>query len=200
MPYYSSNKMRKKEKGFRARVILPLFIVFILITSMAGFMWGGSTTKIEYNGFKLVRLETGSFMLSIEGQRIAFNYFPSELEWINASEGIAGLFTTPMAYSTSDPESEYAEPIAQMQFNLGQLLEEIKGVYVQTSFISENVYSLPVITCRNATLFVPVIMMKASNSTEITLEQSCVTVSGRNRQELFMAYERLLYTIFGVMG
>lgn len=191
--------MKKKDKGFNTKLILPLFIVFILVTSMFGFMWSGSKTKVEYKGFKFVQLETGRFMLNIGNSRIAFNYFPSELEWINVSRQIKSLLSTPMVYLTSNPNSTYAETIAQLQFSFAQLLDETRGIYVQNAFTAETEYGIPVVTCENATSSVPVIMIEKSNSTEITLDQNCIVVNAKDRQEMFMAYERLLYSIFGVM-
>ena len=191
--------MRKKDKGFNTKLILPIFVVFILVTSMFGFMWSGSNTKIEYRGFKFTRLDTGVFRISIENRVIEFRYFPSELEWINSSGGIKESFDTPMVYFTSNPGSDYKEQMAEMHKHISEVLWETREVYVQNAFTSESEYNLPVITCENATLSVPVIMIGKSNSTEILLEQNCIVVNTENRQELFMAYERLLYIVFGVM-
>jgi len=191
--------MRKKETGFNAKLILPLFIVFILVTSMFGYMWSGANTKLDYKGFNFVKLESGSYLLNTAGNRIAFNYFPSELEWINASPIIPGLFATPMAYVSSDVDNDYIESIAQMKFSFAQIMDETMGMYVQNSFTSENDFNLSVVTCKNATMSVPVIILQRANSTELDTEGSCIKISGKNKQELFMAYERLLYTIFGVM-
>ena len=191
--------MRKKDKGFKANLALPIFIVFILVTSMFGYMWSGASTKLDYNGFKFLQLEDNSFLFNTGGSRIAFNYFPSEIEWINASPITAGLFATPMVYITSNPESEYLEIMAQIQFNFAQLLSDNLNIYAQTSFTSENEYGLPVVTCKNATLNVPVIHFEMSNSTNIDTDGACIKVMGKNRPEMFMAYERLLYIILGVM-
>ncbi len=194
----SSGNMAKIDKGFNTKLILPIFIVFILVTSMFGFMWSGSNTKVEYKGFKFTRLDTGMFRLKVENIVVEFRYFPSELEWINSSGGIGERFDTPMIYFTSNPDSDYKEQIAEMHKHFNELLDETRGIYVQNAFTSESEYNLPVITCENATLAVPVISMEKSNSTEIILDQNCIVVNGKNRQEMLMAYERLLYIIFGV--
>jgi len=104
-----------------------------------------------------------------------------------------------MIYITSDLESEYVEDIAQIQFNFAQLLNDNLGIYSQTAFTSENEYSLPVVTCKNATLNVPVVLIEKSNSTMIDTDGACIKIMGNNRPEMFMAYERLLYIILGVM-
>jgi hypothetical protein len=105
-----------------------------------------------------------------------------------------------MAYAAYDPGSEYAESLAEAQFSISQALEGAKGVFVQAAFTSETEHSLPVVSCSNATQFVPVIIIGyAENKTEIVLEDSCVAINARNRQEMIMAYERFLYSVLGVM-
>ncbi len=191
--------MKKKDKGFNKKLIMPLFIVFIMVMSVFGFMWGSSRKKMEYNGFKFIQLENGGFMLKIDNSKVIFNYYPSELEWLNTTKGIKDLFNTPMVYVTYDPNSTHAETIAQIHFNIAQLLDETKGIYVQNAFTSETEHDIPVITCKNATLSVPVVKIEKANTTEITLEDWCVVVKAKDKQEMFGAYERLLYSILGVM-
>jgi hypothetical protein len=190
---------KKKDKGFRKELILPLFIVFILVMSMFGYMFGSSRTRLTYNGFKFYSMEDGGFILRLEDERTAFNYYPAELEWVRAPKGLGNPFNVPMIYVTSNYTALYGETISQVKFNLAQNLWELKEVYVQNAFTTETEYELPVITCRNATASVPVINFEKSNSTEISYENYCVTVKFRNREEIAAAYERLLYSAFGVM-
>jgi hypothetical protein len=193
-------KMGKKEKGFNKKIIMPIFIVAIMVMSVFGYMWGSAKTRLTYNGYKFYGLENNNYMLKLDEKRFVFSYYPSELEGIDADEGIGRLFNTPITYATYDANSTYAEEIAQMQFGLGQILKEAKGIYVQNAFTSETEYGLPAVTCANATSSVPVIFFQKTNFTGLTEEQGCVTASGRNKQEMLMVYERLLYTILGVMG
>lgn len=191
--------MKKKEKGFNSKIILPLFVVFILVTSMFGYMWGSSRTRIDYNSFRFDQLENGNYILKLGNTRIAFNNFPANIEWINSTEGIGKMFSTPMAYITSDYNSSQAQAIAEISFSMAQLLDETKQIFIQNSFTAEGDHIIPVVTCRNATAFTPVIHIQKSNATEIIREGSCITVNAKNKQEMFMAYERLVYIILGVM-
>lgn len=192
-------KMRKKEKGFRKGLLLPLFVVFIMVMSVFSYMLGSSRTRLTYNGFKFYQLENGGFMLNINNNRVMFSYSPQELERINTTAGIKNLFNTPMVYFTYAQNSTYAETIAEMQFNFAQLMDSIKGTYVQNAFTAETEFDIPAITCKNATLTVPVILFEKAKTTEIMLDDECIVVKAKNRQEMSMAYERLLYSIIGVM-
>ena len=192
--------MRKKEqKGFRKELILPLFIVFILVMSVFGYMFGSSRTRYTHNDFKFYSMETGGFLLKLEDGRIVFNYFPTEIAWINTTKGIGNVFNAPMIYATSHYNSLYNETISQVKFNLAQNLGDMKGVYVQNAFTTKTEYDIPLITCENATPSLPVVFFERSNSTGISYQNNCVSVRARSREEIIAAYERLLYSIFGVM-
>jgi len=191
--------MKKKDKGFRKELIMPIFIVMIMVMSVFGYMWSSSRTKIDYNGYKFYQLDDGRFMLSLEDKRIAFNYYPSELEWINTSKGIGNVFNSQAIFITSDYNSTMSETLAEIKFNLAQQIEEFKGAYAQNSFTEPTEYGHPVITCMNATSSVPVVLIERSDATEIVLENNCLTLRAKNRQEMIRAYERLVYSILGVM-
>ncbi len=194
-------RMRRKESGFNARVLMPLFIVVIMVMSAFGYMWGSSSSSLDYNGFKIYQPETGGFMLKLDaGTRILFRYFPSDLEWINSTPGISERFSSPMIYAAYSPETDYIESFAQVQYNLGQVLSKAGKSYAQPAFTMENEYNLPVVSCTNATQYVPVVVFELSSQTEIRESMGCITVSAKNREELLQAYERLLYTILGVMS
>lgn len=191
--------MRKRQKGIRTNTLMTGFIVLIMITSVLGYMWGSSRTKLNYNGYNFYQQENNQFMLRVNDKKIIFNYYPSELEWINATAGISELFSTPMVYITYEPNSTYAEAFAEAQFNLARILDEVKSVYAQNAFTSETDYDIPVIACSNATALIPVIRFEKTNKTGILKEGACVRVGGEKRQEILMAHERLAYIILGVM-
>ncbi len=104
-----------------------------------------------------------------------------------------------MVYATSNPNSTYAESIAEVQFNLGRVLEEVMGIYVQNAFTSQTEHPLPVITCENASRVIPVITIEKSNTTQITAQGTCIIIEAKTKQDIIALYERLLYSILGVM-
>ncbi len=191
--------MPKKQKGFRKEVIMPIFIVVIMVMSVFGFMWGSGKTKLNYNGAKFYQLDTGSFLLKINNYNAAFSYYPSELELLEMPAGASALFSTPMFYTTSEYNSTFKETIEQVKFNIAEIMGETLEIYVENAYTAETEYDTSVITCADATPSVPVIYIKRSNITEISLDNNCVTILAANRQEMFMAYERLVYSILGVM-
>ena len=191
--------MPKKQKGFRKEIIMPIFIVVIMVMSVFGFMWGSGKTKLNYNGAKFYQLDTGSFLLKINNYNAAFSYYPSELELLEMPAGASALFSTPMFYTTSEYNSTFKETIEQVKFNIAEIMGETLEIYVENAYTAETEYDTSVITCADATPSVPVIYIKRSNITEISLDNNCVTILAANRQEMFMAYERLVYSILGVM-
>ena len=60
-------------------------------------------------------------------------------------------------------------------------------------------YNLPIITCDNATEFVPVIYFKDSNITKFTLENNCIIGESNSREGFLALKDRLLYALFDVI-
>jgi hypothetical protein len=72
-------------------------------------------------------------------------------------------------------------------------------MFVVKGFTSENEFAKPIITCDNATFYVPVIYFKKSNQTVISLENNCIIAEAYRGEDLVKVKDRLLYSIFGVI-
>ncbi len=66
-------------------------------------------------------------------------------------------------------------------------------------FTTKNEFNKPVITCKNATLYVPVIYFKKSNETSITLEGNCIIAEAFRGEDFTKIKDRLVYGALGVM-
>ena len=69
-----------------------------------------------------------------------------------------------MIYFTADMNDTFAEPIAAMEYEISTIVFDTNNLYVQPGLTS-NETSLPVITCNEATISVPVIYVKECNYT-----------------------------------
>lgn len=195
MPPDQSEKKRKR--------LISLFIVIVMVMSAAGFMIDYAfKEKLEYNGFKFSQEESG-FVTKIAGRKIAFNYFPSQLESINiSSEAMAEISSAKMIGVSYNPGSYLVEAMAQLQFYLDTILPELFGVYVQKGLTNSAGYDAPELDCRNATSTMPVIIFAEAgeNETEgVSYKDSCLTFKANTEQELIMQTERLVYGISGIM-
>ena len=70
--------MKDKEK--RNKIIFGLFIIFLMVSSTAGFIYSGNNTK-KINGFKFIEVGNGwqVWIKDIESYLI-FRYLPTEIE------------------------------------------------------------------------------------------------------------------------
>jgi hypothetical protein len=188
----------KKQKESKKQTWMMAFIAFIMITSVIGFVWQGGTNKVRYNGIPFVE-EANGWSTKIKGKNLIFNYLPQEVDYINVSPLLAQRLTNTVEIDTTyDVDDPFAEYIAKVQYTMGIGLGHFE-VFVVSGFTSENEFAKPIITCENATVYVPVIYFKKSNQTMISLENNCIIAEAFYGEDLVKVKDRLLYAIFGVI-
>lgn len=186
------------------KMLISLFIVFVMVLSTFGFIFSyqtGGGEKQEYNGHKLTITEQGT-MAKIGGKKIYFNNFPTQLEDINMSTPLKdALKNAKMLTITYNPGEDWAEAMADVQYQAEQSLPEYTEIYVARGVTNAKDfnYTLQEITCKNATAGAPVLELKEGNETEIALKGSCIVASAKSENDFYRIYERILYVILGIM-
>jgi len=194
--------MRKHhDRADKAKKFMVYFIGFIMVSSVFGVIFfgfgsGGASTK--YNGFKF--FNRGDFWsTNIGGREAMFTYFPLEIEPISADDAaINRLRNSPQIDITSDFNDTFAEGIALAQYQMGITLSNF-DVFARSGFTNQTSYNAPMITCSNATNFVPVIYFKHGNTTKIYMEGSCVIAEAGNHADVIRLKDRLVYGILGII-
>ncbi|MBI3033748.1 hypothetical protein HYY72_01170 [Candidatus Woesearchaeota archaeon] len=187
----------------RSKTILFSIVVgFLMVTSVVGIVLvnytGSSTGSLYYRGFRFDRTGTG-LVADIRGMQIPFTYFPSEIEELRLNSSLVGrINSTRMVLVTSDFNSSIAGAVAAAQFDLRKALGESSGIFVVQGFTT-NASSLPVITCANATAYVPVISFEQGNRTLFYERGNCIIAEAETPLDVLRARDRLLYGFFGVM-
>jgi hypothetical protein len=184
------------------KMIMTILIVVVMIGSVIGFVFSdismGSSNSLSYNGFSFTQTSYG-YELKIAGKGLLFNYLPDQVDYIPVNSSILEpLKNSKMAYITSDVNSSYAKEIAGFSYTVGQSLDVINS-YGQTSFISSNQYGKPVITCNDATEFVPVIFVQKAETSEISKEGYCIVVGASSALDVERLGDRLAFGILGVV-
>lgn len=204
-----SAKKHLNLKGFaghmkpfiRKEVWWSLFIAFIMIFSAFGVMFYGfssPSTTYRYNDVKFTATQQG-FAATLEGKKWVFDHFPGDLEEFNVSASLAqGLRGTKMAYLTYNPNQTTVAEIASSQFRFQESLQQM-GIYAAPAMTSENEYGLPVITCRNATGYVPVIDFRETNTSGIRTEGSCILLEAAYPEDFSKLTDRIVFGMLGVM-
>jgi len=183
--------------------LISLFIVAVMVMSAAGFMIDYAfKDKLEYNGFKFTQEQNG-FVTSLAGKKIAFNYYPTQLESLNISSGaMEAIKSAKMIGVSYDPSSYLVESMAQLQYYLDTSLPELFDIFVQKGLTNNTGYDIPELGCENATAATPIIVFAEAgeNETEKVLyENNCLTFKANSEQELVMQTERIVYGLAGII-
>ncbi|MCK4522245.1 MAG: hypothetical protein KAU20_06730 [Nanoarchaeota archaeon] len=187
----------KREK--RKRLFMSLFIVAIMVFSVAGYMIGrGSSESTEYNGFKFTR-KNNYWVTDINDIEISFDYFPTEVENINISSRIIDRIKNSREVDiTSDFNNSFKEGISLAHLKLSMILSNI-NIYVRKGFTANNTYDMPVITCEDATDFIPVILFEKYNKTGVYEDGNCIIVRAKSEIDFIAVKDRILYSVFGII-
>lgn len=184
------------------KVLVSLFIAGIMILSTLGVMLDyqtGSNSKMEYNGYKFEQMYDG-IQTKINGQKFMLTYFPEQLERINISAEAKQMLKDMQVFAiTYDTASEYKESFAEQQFNLAEKLALADKYVIPGVLNNTGMEQIPVITCKNATSTMPVILFQEGITTNTTLKNNCLTVNIGSMYEAPQAGDLLFYQITGVM-
>lgn len=193
--------MPKKEKINR-KVVWGAFIAIIMVSSVFGVIFGSfapSENKVDYGEFSFER--RGDYWVTkVNKKNVQFYFFPSEVEYVNLSREVADrLLNTKMLYVTYNPNQTIVEGVALVQFDLQKTLYDNFGIYVANALTIKESDVIPVITCENATSFVPVVEFRESNTTSIDLENNCIVVEAEETRDVFLIRDRLVYGLLGII-
>jgi len=192
--------MAKRDSKWKRNVI-SIFIVLLMVFSVLGIMLSrdeGEQTK-KYNGHKFVAREN-KWLLSIDKKWIDFDYFPTAVEDIEVNDEIKDrILSTEMLHITFDPDN-VTESMDKMRFDLTNLLANLHDIYAASSVIKNSTeYNLPIMTCENATVFVPIIELKLGDETAIGMEDNCIIIRAESAEDMIRLRDAMIYNILGVM-
>ncbi len=193
-------RREEKKKLFSKKNLVTLFIVFIMVTSVVGYMFGkDGGDKFKYGDYSFSR-QGNNWVLKIDKIEYVFDFFPAEVEDINLSLGIIDSLKGVVEIDfTSSVNDSYAEAIALAQYNFVQNLGKISNAYVRIGMIDENDFDLPIITCKDATSSVPVLYFKEANVTKVEFKNSCISVEAKSEIDILRIKDRLLYGLLGII-
>ena len=110
------------------------------------------------------------------------------------------LTTARQFYITFDPEEEDLEPIDLVRFDVSRILIESGNVYVAGGMTKNaSAYSLPQIECKNASVYIPVLLLRTGNETKVYLENNCIVAQASTPYDFTMIRDKILYMKFGVI-
>lgn len=189
-----------REKIFNKKNLIAAFVAFIMITSILGFIVGREPgqNKLNFNGFIFVN--RGEFWITkINGKQATFRNYPSIIANLSLSEdAITKLKNTYEIDATSAYNDSFSEAIALSQYEFSKELSYHFNKYLVQGFTTNTTFNKPVITCENATNQIPVIFMRMSNETKISLDKNCIIAEAASGSDFLLIKDRLLFGLHGI--
>ncbi len=186
--------MREKHKPMLAGG----FLIAIMVLSTLGYVIGGSGDTIppvRYNDFTF-KNEKNLWTTTINDQKKYFFYIPQDLE-IENSTLLQAIKDSLVIAITYDANSTFVETLAEAQYRLEQELSYSRVSVVRG--LTTAISSVPKITCANATVTMPVILLQEGNQTRFTQEPDCIIAEGFSQEDIIRITDRILYFFLGVM-
>ena len=194
---------REKKKDNKKIWLIGIFMAVIMVTSIIGFMASDNPDQTrKYNGIKFYATNTG-WEAKINEKMIQFNLLPEEVQGINISSTIIEqLKTTKMAQITFDPNSVYPQETAWAQYQLQQTMNAGLNNYATIGLTEQpaNItYTGSIINCKDATQYVPVIMLQYGEETKITEINNCIILEAQSTYDMYALKDRLVYGLLGII-
>ena len=189
---------RREKKSDKAKqVVMGIVIALIMVLSTFGIIIGNQTSSLSYNGYKF-RLSGNQYVTKINGKEMIFYSLPSQSDFINVSSSIPNkikeAYIVMLTFNPADTVN--IQIIELVRFDLSQSLNKV--ILDGVLNVSTDYPSLPLITCANATLKTPVIIMNMSDTPGIVDIDNCIYLNARGTEFLRMR-DRLLYSYYGVI-
>ena len=183
-----------------------LFIAFIMVGSILGIVFSGlgedssKTKSADYNNISFYKIES-KWATEYNNKEIYFDYFPSEVDDIEVNVLAESLLkNSSMIITSFDLDSELITGISYIRLELSKELPKLRNdIYIGSGLLTNSdKVNLPVITCKNSTIYAPVIELSRGNKTRIYGIENCVKIEAPSNVDLTRAKDRLLYFYLGL--
>jgi len=178
------------------------FIILIMVASAIGYMWSGGE-EFRYKDFRFKRSESSNLWYSeINGQQVSFYSLPPDAGHVNVTEGVISTISgTKMIYITFDPNQTDLTYLDLTRFDLSENLPKYFDIYAVSGMTANYTgYALPIVTCENATAFLPVVYLKRGNKTEVYFEGNCIIAEAATSSDFIRIRDRIMYGLFGIIN
>ncbi|MBD3203067.1 hypothetical protein GF327_02135 [Candidatus Woesearchaeota archaeon] len=199
--------MRKKRKNRekRQKILIAVMSAIFLISSIAGVvLYQGNSQdnsiilNVSGNFYDFTR-EQNYYTVAANKKTLRVYNLPYEVDYINISEDILDkLSDSRMLFFSFDPGVEDLTYVDFIRFEMGNQFRE-KGIYVIEGVSQQSeIYNLPVITCENATQFIPVLLFSGSNTTKVFEKDNCIHIQSRSRG-FIKVMDKINYKLNGII-
>lgn len=159
-----------------SKIILTVFIAFIMITSVVGFIWNYGSNEESYNALEYGNHEfksiNGKYLLDVNNNEYVFDNSPYEISNVNVNDVV---LSSSKYYFIFNPE----EKDLNMEYSIQKLYLVLNslGVNVQLACSKEEGCgdNVPIKNCDNHAFY-----FKKGGEAKVYKENNCVIIEGDN--------------------
>ncbi|MBN1385897.1 hypothetical protein JW968_02850 [Candidatus Woesearchaeota archaeon] len=200
--YKKLKSREEKKKRMSKQTLMTIFIAAIMISSIAGFLYmGGGTQTSNYNGHKFKLLSNRMWETEVNGVSYYFYYLPEEVQNLNLNPDAYHLLQDSNAIGlTFNPKDKNIQTIDLLRYDLGISFSQL-GKHLEQGMANNTnpAYTLPLMTCEDATPEKPVIYIRTSNTTGLNLDGYCAIMEGFGNMDMIAVRDRILYQMLGIL-
>jgi len=191
----------RREKKNRTAQIMIWIIALIMVASVfeVVLFYNTSSGGLSYNSFSFTQTQQGQYVTVVDGKRLTFVSFPSDVASVPFDSGIPALMKgAQIVITTFDPGNLSSDQLMIMDYIRFDLSQKIGDKAFSGVMAKDDRYPLPLITCTNASSYAPIIVLLPVNETAIAREGNCIFLFG-TQQGVLRAYDRLMYGYYGII-
>ena len=169
----------------KKRLLLPLFICFIMITSILGYMSSSDLEKIKYKGYKFNKVDNG-WLTYIDNKKIILSSKPSGEISNNLKISLNELNSAQKIYLSINPKDNLF--LGYLQNNILPFLVPI--IVVSCYEDNEDCVNLPLKDCKDANKDIKIILIKKDKNSKFYYKDNCLVIQG-NQEEINKFIDKL---------
>ena len=195
----------REDEGKTKKLLFSIVIGFVLVSSVIGFTFSAipfglqtQDTPIKYSGYEFFPTQNGIGTL-IDDQIYEFTNFPEDVENLDIGDITSKISNSRMIYATSDPNSSLATSISGVEFTMSRVLEKDYNTFIEVAFTAGNPYGKRIITCADATPFIPVLLFNFTNTTtNVTDQNNCIIINVESEDSLNQVRDKIVYQLLEI--
>ncbi|MDD3175499.1 MAG: hypothetical protein PHU51_03410 [Candidatus Nanoarchaeia archaeon] len=196
---------KEERKHHRTKRLMSWILVGIMVFSIFS-IWATSymsSERIQFNEYKFKYSNDEKYgdntvlTTKVDGKELFFYTHPEDAMQIPVEGNLTNLLFNKNYYIfTTNPTTDAGYLSDLIRYEFSTLLE--KEFYIGVDDIYEDFPDIPVITCENASLELPVLyLIQTEEPTNITIQNNCATIN-LNLKEAAYLRDRLLLSMTGI--
>ena len=199
-------KEKAKIRNVAIFIVIGLILIFFLVLFVARYVYKEKPAyeTVTFNNFEFTKI-AGTWYTQWQHENqlvaIALRYNPYEVEDVPVLGELGEGFQQSQVYITFDPYSD-AESFKYLALASAELSQSIAKAFNKeiipacTRYENETCENLSIVTCDDKEK--AIIQIKAEEPTQITMQDNCITLQGKEF-ELLKAVDKLLYLWYKII-